>query len=307
MSNPSWDSNLLLISLIITVALNGSVFLIAYFFQTDVLTDLTGSVNYIIVAVICFLVNGEMGTRQIGITTCIVVARVYLGCFLFYRASMRSGDSRFDGIRSNFLQFGTFWLFQIIWVWGTSLPVVYILSRTHDVDAKFPDFIAFAAFAIGFLFQSVGDIQKFRFKSSGQKGIMKTGLWSLSRHPNYFGEILMWYSIYAVSLIQWEASDDEFWWIIVNAFCPFFTTMILLFFSGMPTAEGSSLRRIAERGDLEEWNKYADETSPLIPWPCYRPIPDFLKLLCCCEFPMYKYNPKLNARYSSAQSYAGGE
>lgn len=303
MSNPSWDPDLLLVSLIITVALNVGVFLIAYTFQTDVLTDLTGSVNYIIVAVICLIVNGTMGGRQIGITICIVLARTYLGGFLFYRAYSRDGDARFDGIRQNFLQFGTFWFFQIIWVWGTSLPVVYVLAKSNNVDLTTADYIAFPLFAIGLFFQSVGDIQKFKFKSSGGRGIMKTGLWSLSRHPNYFGEILMWYSIYAISVIQWEQSDEDWYWILINAFCPFFTTLILLFASGMPTAEGAALRRIADRGDLPEWEAYASETSPLIPFPCYRPIPDFIKLLCCCEFPMYKYKEEeMNSRYSSTQT-----
>lgn len=302
MSNPDWDPNLLLISLIITVGLNVTVFLIAFTFQTDVLTDLTGSVNYIIVALACLFINGELGSRQIGVTACICVARIYLGSYLFYRASSRKGDARFDEIRDKFFIFGTFWLFQIIWVWGTSLPIVYVLSRKTETNASVPDYISFALFAIGFFFQAVGDIQKFRFKSSGKKGIMKSGLWSISRHPNYFGEILMWYSMYAVSIIQLDKLDDSWWWILINAFCPVFTTLILLFFSGMPTAEGAALKRLADRGDLEEWNKYADETSPLIPWPCYRPVPDFLKLLLCCEFPMYKYNPKLLPRESSTQA-----
>jgi len=300
MANPDWDPNLLLVSLIITVALNLTVFLIAFSLQTDVLTDLTGSVNYILVAVICLIINGTYGARQIGTVICIVVARVYLGSFLFYRASSRKGDARFDQIRSNFIYFGAFWLFQIVWVFGTSLPVVYVLSRTSDTDIEIADIVSFAAFGIGFFFQSVGDIQKFRFKASGQKGIMKSGLWSISRHPNYFGEILMWFSIFALSIIQVDVSGDPFWWIVVNAFCPVFTTFILLFGSGMPTAEGAGLRRIAERGDLEEWTEYADETSPLIPCPCYKPIPDFIKLLFCCEFPIYKYDPeKSNRSYSS--------
>jgi len=299
MANPSWDPNLLFISLFITVGLNLSVFLIAYTFQTDVLTDLTGSLNYIILAISCLVINGEYGTRQIGVVACMCAARTYLGLFLCYRASARSGDARFDNIRPYFFRFLCFWIFQILWVYGTSLPIIYVLSRTSDVDATIADIIAFGCFVVGLIFQSVGDLQKFKFKASGGKGIMKTGLWSISRHPNYFGEFVMWFSVFALFLIQWFQSDDQWWWILVAAISPLWTSYILLFLSGMPTAEGKGLRRIADRGDLEDWNKYASETSPLIPVPGYSQVPPILKYLCCCEFPMYQYKPSMATSIST--------
>merc|ERR1712196_27531 len=114
-------------------------------------------------------------------------------------------------------------------------------------------FTAISIFAIGLVFEVVGDVQKSIFKSNGGKGIMKTGVWMWTRHPNYYGEIVMWWSIYAISVDQNFKSSDLWFWNILNVISPTLTMLLLLFVSGMPLAEGKALKRIADRGALEEW------------------------------------------------------
>lgn len=290
MGNPEWDVNLLLISLIISVGLNYIVFILAFILQTDVFTDFTGSVTYITVCLVTLFLNDNFYERQIIVTACIIAARVYLGLFLGYRAHQRSGDKRFDEIRPYFWKFFIFWTFQIVWAMLTLLPVIYVNSRQSETDLYIMDYVILAFFAIGLTFQVLGDIQKFIFKNSGSKGIMVTGVWSLTRHPNYFGEMCMWWSVYAFSVVQWYLTDqDDFYWIIITVLSPLFTMCILLFASGIPTAEGKALKRIEKRGALDDWNEYASKTPPVIPCCCYENLPSFIKSIFCCEFEMYQY------------------
>lgn len=288
----SWDPYLLWTSFAVTSVLNIVFFLIAYTFQTDVLTDLTGSISYIAIALYTFFLQDTYTERQWIATFLLVGARVYLGGFLFYRASQRSGDSRFDNIRDKFCKFMIFWIFQILWTYITSLPLIYINAEVSN-SLQTGDFIAMTCFVIGMLFEIIGDLQKNSFKSNGGKGVFTGGLWVFTRHPNYFGEMLMFWSLFGFSVVQHMQLDDKFWWIIVNILSPVFTMIILLFGSGMPTAEGSALKRFEKRGLLEDWNEYARNTPPIIPLSCcYGSLPGAIKWLCCCEFGMYKWKPR---------------
>jgi len=280
-----------LVSFIITACINMFVFLIAYTLQTDVLTDFTGSVCYIVVALFTLLDNEKSNFRAWAASLGIVVARVYLGLFLFWRASSKGGDNRFDKFRASFVYFGIFWLFQILWVYVTLLPIIYINAADCDGDATISDYIILAFFVVGFFFESVGDIQKFMFKNAGNKGIMTEGLWACTRHPNYFGEMVMWWSFFAWGVVQNIECEDNWYWLLICALSPLITMLILLFGTGMPTAEGSALKRFEKRGMLEEWNEYAAKTSPIIPFCCYGGVPDALKSLCFCEFASYQYTP----------------
>lgn len=111
--------------------------------------------------------------------------------------------------------------------------------------------VGLSIWAIGFLFQSIGDYQLAQFVKTKQPGeIMRRGLWKYSRHPNYFGEILMWWGIYFMVL-----SLPNSWWTIIS---PITITLLLVFVSGVPMLEKKYKGNIA-------YEAYKKRTSALVP------------------------------------------
>ena len=121
-----------------------------------------------------------------------------LSGFLLFRIIKTGKDDRFDDKRDDFFKFLGFWVFQMLWVWTVSLPVTVLNSPNVT---KFPqpafgtgrDIAGVILFALGFMLESVSDIQKYIFRSKPEnKGkVCDIGLFVWTRHPNYFGEILI--------------------------------------------------------------------------------------------------------------------
>ena len=130
-----------------------------------------------------------------------------LSGFLLFRILKTGKDDRFDGKRDKFFTFLGFWIFQMLWVWTVSLPVT-ILNSPNVTKFDQPDFgtgsdiAGVILWAIGFLMESVSDVQKYRFKMNhtGDKGaVCDVGFFAISRHPNYFGEILIQFCMSSLS------------------------------------------------------------------------------------------------------------
>jgi steroid 5-alpha reductase family enzyme len=135
-----------------------------------------------------------------------------------------------------------------------SLPAqVGLLSPDPDCMTA-PDRIGFLLWLAGFIFEAVGDAQMARFKADpANKGkVMRAGLWAFTRHPNDFGETLMWWGIYAITL-----SPPGSAWTIIS---PLLITFLLLKVSGVTLQEKAML----EKGP--EYREYIKSTSAFIPW-----------------------------------------
>lgn len=130
-----------------------------------------------------------------------------LSGFLLFRIIKTGSDDRFDDKRDKFFSFLGFWVFQMVWVWTCSLPVTVLNSPNVT---KFPqpafgtgrDVAGVVLFAIGFFMESVSDVQKYGFRSKPEnKGrVCDIGLFTWTRHPNYFGEIIIQFGTYQSSL-----------------------------------------------------------------------------------------------------------
>lgn len=147
------DEHYFLICLIVTVAMQLICFAIAYSLRIDKITDLAGSTNFILIALLSFFLEGTYHTRQIVLTTLLCVTRAELAGFLLWRVLSRKKDARFDEMRAKFFAFLGFWVFQMVWAFGTSLPVIFVNGDDRNPGLEGWDYAGWALFAVGFVVQ----------------------------------------------------------------------------------------------------------------------------------------------------------
>ena len=143
--------------------------------------------------------SGTIDARQIVTSLFIMIWAARLSGFLLFRVIKTGKDDRFDDMRDKFFSFLGFWVFQMLWVWTVSLPVTLlnspnVLRFPQPEFGKATDIVAIILFAIGFTMEALSDIQKYRFKQGPGKepgAVCNVGLFKWSRHPNYFGEIMV--------------------------------------------------------------------------------------------------------------------
>jgi len=180
---------------------------------------------------------------------------------------MDKKDSRFDKIKTNPIRFGTAWFLQGVWCFLTAYPVYYIntcnsasLARLNWLDA-----VGITFWIIGFGFEAIADWQKLAWASRVGHERRKTefineGLWHISRHPNYFGEILLWTG----SFITCASGVMHFSMLRALSFAvsPIFVASLLYKVSGIPLLEKSSDKKF---GHLESYKSYKKRTPELVP------------------------------------------
>lgn len=282
---------MLLICLGATVLMQCSFFLVAFTCQFDKVTDLAGSLNFIVLAVLSLVLQGVYDTRAVVLTCLQVAWALRLGAFLLVRVLKRGKDERFDEMRANCLAFFGFWVFQILWVFLVSLPVVLANSCGEQSDGSFGearDIIGIVLWTVGLAVENAADTSKSTFNDNpANKGkLLRSGVWKYSRHPNYFGEMLCWVGLTIAASANFGSNGGETWFYYVSAISPVFTFLVLMFLSGVPLAED----RYDERFGLSnEYLEYKRSTSPLILLPpqLYRQIPRVVKRWCLFEFDMY--------------------
>jgi steroid 5-alpha reductase family enzyme len=249
----------IVLSFAIALAVNGAFFAVAATRKTDLVTDLSYSLTFALLAV-ALLFTGAQETVQLVASLLVVVWAMRLGAYLFRRILRMKVDHRFDEMRDKPLRFAGFWLMQAIAVAVIMLPVTYLLDR-GDPPRLGPWAIAGAALWLaGLVIESIADAQKsaFRAEPENRGRFIASGLWRHSRHPNYFGEILVWWGlfVYTVPFLGGAACA------VVAG--PVSITALLLFVSGIPPLERSSDDTY---GDDPAYREYKRRTSILVPLP----------------------------------------
>jgi len=238
--------------------INWLAFIPAYRNQTEKYFDLTGSFTYISVAITALILSGNMDTRSILLLALVAIWATRLGVFLFRRIQQSGKDDRFDAIKPNFLRFLNTWGIQALWVTLTAAPAFIGITAMKRVDIGAFAILGLLVWVIGFTIEVVADTQKTQFrKDPANRGkFIQTGLWSRSRHPNYFGEIVLWIgvTIIAVPVLQgWQ-------WVALIS--PVFVTLLLTRVSGVPMLEAKAEKKWGGQPDYEA---YKEQTSVLIP------------------------------------------
>jgi len=141
--------------------------------------------------------SGTHHPRQLVASLFIMIWGLRLSGFLLFRILKTGKDDRFDDKRDRFFPFLGFWVFQMVWVWAVSLPVTVLNAPAVQAYVQHSfgtgrDVAGVVLFALGFVLETVSDAQKYRFRARNDKAaVCDAGFFAWSRHPNYFGEIII--------------------------------------------------------------------------------------------------------------------
>ena len=234
------------------------LFLIALKRKDNSIADVVWGTGFILVAWSTLIFYGSFTPRQWIVNLLVLIWGLRLAIRIHLRDKGKGEDVRYKKWRQ---EWGKFFVIrsylQVFLLQGFILllnitPVFFI--NTYDAGGLgWLDVLGVSVWCLGFAFESVGDWQLDRFiKNPDNRGkVMDQGLWRYSRHPNYFGEVTMWWGIYLLAL-----SVLGGWISIVG---PLTITYIILFVSGIPMTE-----RFMQ--DNPVFADYKKRTSVFIPW-----------------------------------------
>lgn len=202
----------------------------------------------------------EVHSRQSITTFAVMIWAFRLGTFLFRRILRDGHDRRFNGVRNKPAKFFMFWTIQGLWVLLTLAPVLILNSKKmhENPDLTWKDYLGWTIWAFGLALEAKADYEKWAFqvKPENKGKFITTGLWSYSRHPNYLGEILLWWGLFVPCSRTFKG------WENASVISPLFVAFLLTKVSGIPLLEAASKKKW--KGN-EMYLRYIKKTSVLIP------------------------------------------
>jgi steroid 5-alpha reductase family enzyme len=252
-------------------AINALAFVPSWLARSERYYDLTGSATYLSIVALA-LALGPADVRSRLLAAMIGVWAVRLGLFLFARIHASGRDPRFDAIKLDFVRFLMAFMLQGLWVAltagaalaaMTSTPGPALPAAAESTAAALPalglsDAIGFLVWLVGFGLEVVADRQKQAFRADPAHGdrFITTGLWARSRHPNYFGEIVLWVGV------AWVAFPALEGFRFATLVSPLFVYVLLTRISGIPLLEARARKRW---GDDPAYLAYLERTPRLFP------------------------------------------
>jgi len=234
--------------------------IISSVFHTEKHFDLFGSLTYILLILRSYNKNKPTAlTRQSLSTGMVMIWALRLGCFLFYRVLASGEDKRFENVRSDPSAFLVYWFVQSLWVFFTLFPALVVnIEQNQQRQLSITDYLGVALWVAGFMIEVIADYQKTQFRSDllNKNNFISTGLWSISRHPNYFGEVVLWIG---VTLLATSAFSGWKW---IGLLSPGFVYLLLNFVSGIPILEASGLKKF---GHLPAYQEYLHSVPVFLP------------------------------------------
>jgi len=236
------------------------VFVPSFLQHTEKFFDLTGSLTYLTVTALAVLLSPVRDARSIVLWIMVSVWAIRLGYFLFTRIQRDGHDGRFDELKVSFPRFLMTWTLQGLWVALTLAAALIAITAEGRKELGLVEGIGILVWLVGFGVEAVADEQKRRWRTKKRnKGkFINTGLWAWSRHPNYFGEILLWIGVAIIALPILQG------WQWVALISPIFVTLLLTRVSGVPMLE---TRADEKWGGQPKYEAYKAKTPVLIMRP----------------------------------------
>jgi len=236
------------------------VFIPSYIFETEHYFDLTGSLTYVSVTLLAILFTVDISLRDILLALFVWIWAFRLGSFLFVRVKKAGSDGRFDLMKKDFWWFLMTWTIQGLWVFLTLAMALAAITSKSKMAIDIFAVVGTLIWIFGFSIEVVADQQKTNFKDDpdNKDKFISVGLWSWSRHPNYFGEMVLWIGIAVIAfpvLIGWQ---------LVALISPIFVIFLLTRISGITMLESRGYKKWK---DDPAYIDYLERTSILVPFP----------------------------------------
>lgn len=251
--------NVFTVNLLVIVVVMTSVWILSTVIRDASIVDIVWGAGFVVVAWSSWITSDADGLAALAVRVCVTVWGLRLAGYLAWRNLGKGEDFRYQAMRRKYgarfplISFVTVFLLQGALMWVVSLPVQVV----HDVDPQASPVlvVGVAVWGVGLAFEVVGDLQLARFKTDPASAgrVMDTGLWRYTRHPNYFGDFLVWWGI-AIMALSNVAS-------MVGMIGAVVMSLLLMRVSGVPMLEHSMAKR--RPGYVE----YQRRTSAFFPRP----------------------------------------
>lgn len=239
--------------------INWLAFIPSWIGKTEKYFDLTGSLTYISVTILALLLSDLNEPTSWLMAILIFVWAGRLGSFLFKRIRDDGGeDGRFNKIRANPLRLLETWTLQGLWVSLTAIAAWTAITSTDEAPFGVLTIIGLIVWIVGFAIEVKADTEKSAFKAdpANHGRFISTGIWAWSRHPNYFGEITLWFGMALIALPAFDRTE------FVALISPLFVLLLLTKISGLPALERRGLKRW---GDEPAYQEYLKNVPVLVP------------------------------------------
>ena len=243
---------------VLTMMLIGWIMSLIY--RNVTLVDSLWGLGFVLIAWLTFFMADGFDGRKILITLLVSAWGLRLAGHLSWRNWGHGEDPRYASWRAASGE--RFWLvslfkvfvLQAVFLWAIALALQWGQMSPQPAKLTWLDYLGLGLWGVGFFFEAVGDWQLARFKANpNNKGqVMDQGLWAYTRHPNYFGETLIWWGIFLITL-----ATPGSWWTIVS---PIIITVVLLKMTGITLMEKTIVHT------RPGYNEYIARTNAFIPW-----------------------------------------
>jgi steroid 5-alpha reductase family enzyme len=242
------------------LAIGTAVWLVSLLIRNSSIIDIFWSILFLAAGGVYYVFGEATGLRSTLLYAVMLLWGVRLALHILVRAVGKPEDKRYAAWRA---EAGSSWwwksyfkvfLLQGAIAWALTAPMLYALAVDSTLSWAWHDIAGFALFGLGFFFEAVGDAQLAAFKRNPDNSgkVMDRGLWALTRHPNYFGDAVLWWGFWLIAL-----PVAPLWTI----FAPIIMTWLLVRVSGV-----KMLDEILAK-EKPGYAEYMERVSGFVPWP----------------------------------------
>jgi steroid 5-alpha reductase family enzyme len=254
----------LVVTAVVVAVLMLATFVYAMRTRAHAIVDTIWPLGFVLIAAVSFGLSSAFGAgdpgRRVLALVLTAVWGLRLGGHIFARNHGQGEDKRYASLlRRNTGSLARFVLRYIYWaqgrfMWFVSLPLQ--VAMYERASLSFFTWLGVAVWAVGFGFEAIGDLQLRRFKASpGNAGrVLDRGLWRYTRHPNYFGDAVLWFGLWLLACSHWLG--------ILTVAAPVFMANMLIRHTGKKLLE-----KHMARSKGAAYADYVRRTSGFIPWP----------------------------------------
>lgn len=244
-----------------TLAMMFVLWLVSLAIKNASIVDIFWGADFAVIALVTFALTGGYAPRKLLITTLAAIWGLRLATHLGWRNHGKGEDFRYQAMRKRIgerfplVSLYTVFGLQGVLMWVISLPLQVAQLSPEPARLTWLDLLGAALWLIGLSFEAIGDWQlaKFRADADNKGKVMDRGLWAYTRHPNYFGDALLWWGFFVIAL-----ATPRGWWTVIS---PLLMTTLLMKVSGVALLEKTLVKT------RPEYRDYVRRTSPFLPLP----------------------------------------